>query len=145
MQVVPDGLPCECGQRGCWEQCSSGRAIARVGRAHGDLDGPAVTEAARRGEDWALEAFEDVGGWLGVGLAGLVSALDPQLVIVGGGLSAAGDSPGACPQGVLRPFARQGVPGGAADRFRRARPRRRVHRRCHARPRAHPVDDPREA
>ena len=64
MQVVPDGLPCECGQRGCWEQYSSGRAIARVGRAHGGLDGPAVTEAARAGERWALEAFDEVGaGW----------------------------------------------------------------------------------
>ncbi|MGN6578151.1 MAG: ROK family glucokinase [Nocardioides sp.] len=91
MQVVPDGLPCECGQQGCWEQYSSGRAIARVGRPHGGLDGPAVTDAARAGEGWALEAFEDVGGWLGVGLAGLVSALDPEIVIVGGGLSAAGD------------------------------------------------------
>ena len=91
MQVVPDGLPCECGQRGCWEQYSSGRAIARVGRAHGDLDGPAVTEAARAGEGWALEAFDEVGAWLGVGLAGLASALDPQIVIVGGGLSEAGD------------------------------------------------------
>ena len=91
MQVVPDGLACECGQRGCWEQYSSGRAIARVGRAHGGLDGPGVTEAARAGERWALEAFEDVGAWLGVGLAGLVAALDPQVVIVGGGLSEAGD------------------------------------------------------
>ena len=90
MQVVPDGLACECGQRGCWEQYSSGRAIARVGRAHGGLDGPGVTEAARAGERWALEAFEDVGAWLGVGLAGLVAALDPQVVIVGGGLSEAG-------------------------------------------------------
>ena len=91
MQVVPEGLACECGQRGCWEQYSSGRAIARVGRAHGGLDGPGVTEAARAGERWALEAFEDVGAWLGVGLAGLVAALDPQVVIVGGGLSEAGD------------------------------------------------------
>ena len=91
MQVAPDGLPCECGQRGCWEQYSSGRAIARIGRAHGGLDGPGVTEAARTGERWALEAFDEVGGWLGVGLAGLVSALDPELVIVGGGLSEAGD------------------------------------------------------
>ena len=91
MQVVPDGLACECGQRGCWEQYSSGRAIARVGRAHGGLDGPGVTEAARVGERWALDAFGEVGGWLGVGLAGLVSALDPEIVIVGGGLSEAGD------------------------------------------------------
>ena len=91
MQVVPDGLACECGQRGCWEQYSSGRAIARVGRARGGLDGPSVTEAARAGEGWALDAFEDVGAWLGVGLAGLVAALDPEVVIVGGGLSEAGD------------------------------------------------------
>jgi glucokinase len=91
MQVVPDGLPCECGQRGCWEQYSSGRAIARVGRVHGGLDGPEVTAAARAGERWAVQAFEEVGSWLGVGLAGLVSALDSEIVIIGGGLSDAGD------------------------------------------------------
>ena len=94
MQVVPGGRLCECGQRGCWEQYCSGKALARVALPEGassELTGPDVTRAARAGEPWALDAFEEIGGWLGVGLAGLVSAFDPAVVIVGGGVSDAGD------------------------------------------------------
>ena len=102
MQVVPEGRACECGQAGCWEQYASGRALARAARGRGEghgerqggdgrVSGLDVTAAAGRGEGWALAAFEDVGTWLGVGLAGLASALDPELIIVGGGLSETGE------------------------------------------------------
>ncbi|MBC2933483.1 ROK family protein [Nocardioides sp. zg-1228] len=108
MQVVPDGLTCECGRRGCWEQYSSGNALVRHARAalaagqpsvlhetaDGDLDrvsGPMVTAAAGSGDPVAAQAFASVGDWLGVGTANLVAALDPEVVMVGGGLSAAGD------------------------------------------------------
>jgi glucokinase len=106
MQVVPDGLPCECGGQGCWEQYSSGNALVRRARARlddstmlrelcsGDADqltGPMVTTAAEAGDPVALEAFESVGEWLGIGLANLVAAFDPEVVVVGGGVSAAGD------------------------------------------------------
>lgn len=109
MQVVPDGRDCECGRRGCWEQYSSGNALVRHARAalaepgaagplldlaEGDpalVDGPMVTEAARAGDAVALAAFASVGGWLGTGLANLVAALDPEVVVVGGGVSAADD------------------------------------------------------
>lgn len=107
MQVVPDGSPCECGHRGCWEQYASGNALVRFARARlghepsmlaeacaGDperLTGPMVTAAAADGDLVARQAFSSVGDWLGVGLANLVAAIDPDLVIVGGGVSAAGD------------------------------------------------------
>lgn len=96
MQVAPEGRPCECGQSGCWEQYASGRALVRtsVARDVPGLDrmtGLDVGAAATRGEGWALAAFEDVGTWLGVGLAGLASGFDPELIIVGGGLSETGD------------------------------------------------------
>ncbi|MFW6775678.1 ROK family protein [Nocardioides sp. CPCC 205120] len=106
-QVVPDGEPCECGGRGCWEQYCSGNALvafarARVGREPTLLDdwcggvaerltGPMVTDAAEADDLVALQAFRAVGDWLGVGLANLVAALDPDVVVVGGGVSAAGD------------------------------------------------------
>ncbi|WKN50037.1 ROK family protein [Nocardioides sp. Arc9.136] len=106
-QVVPDGQPCECGGAGCWEQYSSGNALVRFARARigreptmleqlcgGDpstLVGPMVTEAAEQGDLVARQAFASVGDWLGVGLANLVAAFDPELVVVGGGVSAAGD------------------------------------------------------
>jgi glucokinase len=53
--------------------------------------GPALTEAASYGEPVALGAFAEVGRWLGVGLADLVAAFDPDLVLVGGGVSVAGE------------------------------------------------------
>jgi glucokinase len=107
MQVVPDGQPCECGQRGCWEQYASGNALVRFARAQiglepsvlteacgGDPDrltGPMVTDAAVDGDLVARQAFASVGHWLGVGLANLAAALDPHRIVVGGGVSAAGD------------------------------------------------------
>lgn len=107
MQVVPDGRACECGRSGCWEQYSSGNALVRTARtlvaeqpsvlqemSDGNLEritGPMVTAAAEEGDLVARRAFASVGDWLGVGTANLVAALDPGLVVVGGGVSAAGD------------------------------------------------------
>lgn len=107
MQVVPEGLACQCGGRGCWEQYASGSALVRYARdgmgtmpsvleelCAGNpafLTGPMVTEAAESGDLLARDAFTHVGEWLGVGLANLVAAFDPACVVVGGGVSAAGD------------------------------------------------------
>lgn len=92
-RVVPDGRECECGLRGCWEQYSSGRALERVARAAvgSSLEGPRLADRARSGDPATRQAFTTVGTWLGVGIAGLVSALDPEAVVLGGGVSAAGD------------------------------------------------------
>lgn len=107
MQVVPGGHRCECGGRGCWEQYSSGNALVRSARArmgeqpsvleeatgsNPDLvTGPMVTAAAEDGDLVARQAFASVGDWLGVGVANLVAAFDPEVVVIGGGVSAAGD------------------------------------------------------
>jgi glucokinase len=109
MQVVPDGRACECGNTGCWEQYSSGNTLVRSARqavterspeaerlrwlVEDDPDrvtGPLVTQAARDGDLAALEAFGEIGDWLGVGLAGLAAAFDPELLVVGGGVADAG-------------------------------------------------------
>ena len=107
MQVVPDGQVCECGGHGCWEQYSSGNALVRYARARIGVEptvltelcsgrpellvGAMVTAAAEDGDPVACEAFHTVGDWLGIGLANLVAAFDPEVVVVGGGVSAAGD------------------------------------------------------
>lgn len=107
MQVTPGGHACECGGRGCWEQYSSGNALVRLARdeigrtptlldelCDGDPDrltGAMVSRAAEDGDLVARQAFASVGDWLGVGAANLVAALDPEVVVVGGGVSAAGD------------------------------------------------------
>ncbi|HWU20988.1 MAG TPA: ROK family protein, partial [Nocardioides sp.] len=93
MQVVPDGLSCECGLKGCWEQYCSGRALERVVRvAVGrHLEGREVARMARAGDGTARQAIATIGTWLGVGAAGLVSAFDPELVVIGGGVADVGD------------------------------------------------------
>jgi glucokinase len=92
MQVVPGGRPCECGGTGCWEQYCSGKALARFAKEAGsELSGPALTEAAHAGDAVAMGAFTEVGRWLGTGVANVVAALDPELVVIGGGVSAAGE------------------------------------------------------
>jgi glucokinase len=110
IQVVPDGHRCECGNRGCWEQYASGNALVRDARellvagsplAHrldelvgGDvaaLTGPVVTRAAREGDPLSVQLIGEIGAWLGVGLAGMAAAFDPGCIIVGGGVSEAGE------------------------------------------------------
>jgi glucokinase len=62
--------------------------------AHHDIsaiNGPLVTQAARLGDAAATDAFAQVGYWLGQGLADLVQILDPQVLVVGGGVIDAGD------------------------------------------------------
>jgi glucokinase len=109
LRVVPDGLPCGCGDRGCWEQYCSGKALLREAKAAawrdpaaakrllelGDgtpdgLVGPEVTQAAQEGDAAAIAAFTAVGHWLGRGLADVVFSLDPGRIVVGGGVAEAG-------------------------------------------------------
>jgi glucokinase len=108
MRVVPDGILCGCGNRGCFEMYASGsalvreaRAAARAGsllaadlldRAGGDPDaitGPLVTAAAREGDAFAVEQLASLGRWLGEGIASLAAVLDPAVVVIGGGVSEA--------------------------------------------------------
>lgn len=91
--VQRDGRPCPCGSRGCWEQYGSGRALLRAAEEAGyDVPhGAAITAAAQAGDERARAVLSDIGAWIGVGIAGLVAVLDPEVVVVGGGVSAAGD------------------------------------------------------
>jgi glucokinase len=62
-----------------------------VGGDPDKISGPDVTAAAIRGEPTSVELLTDVGTWLGQGIANLAAALDPEVVVIGGGVSAAGD------------------------------------------------------
>jgi glucokinase len=108
--VVADGHLCGCGNRGCWEQYASGRALLRNTRelaeaaperlrrlvelAGGDpgvIDGRDITAVAAEGDPAATECLREVGHWLGEGMASLAAVLDPGCFVVGGGVSDAGD------------------------------------------------------
>lgn len=100
-----DGEPGSSGIDGELENYASGSAMDRMAqRAHaaGRFDGTSlagpqapdgeqVTEAARDGEAPALEILATMGRYLGIGAAAFVNALDPELIVVGGGVAAAGD------------------------------------------------------
>ncbi len=109
MTVVPDGLLCACGNRGCLEMYASGRALARQARelaasspmaaarmlaiagSVDGLSGPVVTAAAAEGDPAALSICTDMGRWLGRGLANIAAVIDPGMFVIGGGVSAAGE------------------------------------------------------
>lgn len=56
-----------------------------------DITGPMITELARDGDAMCIELLQDIGQWLGVGIANLAAALDPSCFVIGGGVSAADD------------------------------------------------------
>jgi glucokinase len=109
MVVDMDGRPCQgnCPNWGCLESVASGTALVReaslavarrpdtaLGRAlegGRELTGPMVTEMAQAGDPVARGAIEAIGRALGVGIANLVNIFCPQVVVIGGGVSAAGD------------------------------------------------------
>ncbi len=108
MVVDPAGPPCPCGRNGCWERYASGgglgvlaREAARAGRLPGvvarsggepgRVRGEDVTAAALAGDADARHVVELMGWWVGFGLANLTGALDPECIVLGGGLVAAGE------------------------------------------------------
>lgn len=110
MRVVPSGLLCGCGADGCWEQYASGSALVRSARnaivrephrarrlldlaagQPGGLSGAHVTCAAQMGDPLGVDLLAHLGRWLGVGAASLAAILDPDVIVVGGGVSAAGE------------------------------------------------------
>jgi predicted NBD/HSP70 family sugar kinase len=88
MVVNPNGRPCSCGSRGCWETEIGEHALLRAA----DRDGTgregilAVVDAATRGDAMAQSAVRQVADWLGFGVANLVNIFNPETVIFGGTL-----------------------------------------------------------
>jgi len=110
LAMVPDGVRCGCGNLGCLESYASGSALVRVTRelalarpdesqalverAGGDparIDGRMVTELAQQGDAFSVGRLAELGHWIGRGIASLTAVLDPEVVVVGGGVAEAGD------------------------------------------------------
>lgn len=106
--VDPDGPVCGCGRRGCWERLASGsalgeqaRAAVQAGRGQALLDAASTTRAAEvsgehavaaaaAGHPEGLAVMQGFARWVALGLAGFVNALDPAVVVIGGGVVEAG-------------------------------------------------------
>ncbi|MFC7466040.1 ROK family glucokinase [Brachybacterium sp. GCM10030252] len=110
MTAVPDGQWCGCGRKGCLEQYTAGTALVRTakrrasagdpllgplvqaaGGARKEIDGPLITRLAQQGDPGAQELIAEIGTWLGTGMASISALLDPEVIVVGGGVAAAGD------------------------------------------------------
>ncbi|MEW6573125.1 MAG: ROK family protein [Bacillota bacterium] len=101
--VFPDGPECHCGNRGCLEALASGTAVAREARkliAHGAgrvilsmadgkpeaITAKTVSFAAAQGDAEAQELLDSAARWLGVGVAAVLNLLNPEMVVLGGGM-----------------------------------------------------------
>ncbi|MEX2323836.1 MAG: ROK family protein [Acidimicrobiia bacterium] len=83
--------PCQCGLLGCWEAVASGTALDRAAAAllGGDATGEDLAAIAET-DDAARQALTGVARWFGVGLGALVNLLDPDVIVVGGGVAGIG-------------------------------------------------------
>ena len=92
------GVACTCGSRGCLEVFASATAIVRMTREasprypdsilHGrdDLTAAMIFDAGKQGDELALEIFRRMGVYLGIGLANLINILNPEMIVIGGGV-----------------------------------------------------------
>ena len=108
MVIDDEGPQCNCGNKGCWETLASGTALSREARhrikegaatsilkyAGGNVErinAEAIHEAAQTGDKLANELIARTAYYLGVGLANLINIFNPEVIIIGGGLSNIGD------------------------------------------------------
>jgi glucokinase len=94
MCVEPDGHPCKCGSNGCIEQYASATAIKRMAEENGlgSIDSFEVYKAAQSGDKSAQAVFKKMGRLLGIHLGSLANALNPEMIVIGGGAAAAWDA-----------------------------------------------------
>jgi glucokinase len=107
LTVNLDGPPCNCGSFGCLEAYAAAPAIvARAQKAVragaetaltqvnklGDITVPLIAQAAAKGDPLASQIMQETGRYIGAGLAGLVNVLNPERIVIGGGVAQAGDS-----------------------------------------------------
>lgn len=105
--IVPGGERCTCGKRGCVMAYASGLALSRIacerilageptrlrdscGSAPAYVSGEAIAEAAQSGDPLARELIQTAGKYFGMSLANIIEALNPELIVIGGGLSRIG-------------------------------------------------------
>lgn len=97
--LVPGGMPCNCGKKGCAEQYISGTALHRRGRESVDKIYPSahdLIKGAEAGEEEALRVLEEFVSDLAVVIVNIGITLDPDAVIVGGDSSTPAMSGGLC-------------------------------------------------
>ncbi len=147
MTIQADGPPCTCGGNGCWETLASGTALTRDAKqqlsageaslmldyADGDIgrvDAPLIHRAALAGDRLANELIVLAGYYVGIGLANIINIFNPELIVLGGGLTNLGTCCWRLPTGwpgnmptrrpikrCVSPWRRSGTRSGCAARW----------------------------
>jgi predicted NBD/HSP70 family sugar kinase len=116
--LYPDGRPCVCGSRGCWEEYASGRALERLYRERKRSSEPTraeeIVRLARGGDAIAVGTLNEIAVYVGLGFVNLRQAFDPEMIIVGNYLA---DSWDLISDGVWKVL-RERVPSRHLDRLR---------------------------
>ena len=86
--IDPDGPPCNCGNRGCLEAFAR---ADRIAAACGTATAEEAVRAAAAGDARSTHGLADVGRYLGIGIANMITVLSPDKVVLGGGVAAAGE------------------------------------------------------
>lgn len=98
MTLVPDGRKCGCGNSGCLEMYASSRGIVMsyrdaappgTGNGEGSITSADIYRAANDGDPRAVQVMQDMGRYLGIGIANLINILNPAMVVIGGGVKEA--------------------------------------------------------
>jgi glucokinase len=93
--IEPGGRPCACGSQGCLETRVSATGIVQTARernvAGNDTTAESLYESAINGDRTAREIFEETGRYLGIACSNLINLLNPEAIVVGGGVMASGD------------------------------------------------------
>lgn len=92
--LVKDGEKCNCGRRGCWERYASVSALVRQTKAagfKGDVNGRTVFERSLVGDEDAKKVLERWLEYVGEGVCDMVNIFQPELIVIGGGVSREGD------------------------------------------------------
>ena len=91
MIIEYDGKRCSCGCKGCWEEYVSKRAFERESKIllGKKMEPKEIYLLAKNGNEIAIRIFNKIGKFIGVGLANIVKILDPELIVIGGGISKA--------------------------------------------------------
>lgn len=102
IQVEPEGPPCNCGNRGCLERYIGKDGLVRFAKLAmrgkrsalaqiREMTPADIADAAKRGDEVAKKVWEKAGCYLGLGMVGIVNLLNPDVIVVGGGIGNAGN------------------------------------------------------
>ncbi|CAG7647601.1 ROK family protein [Paenibacillus allorhizosphaerae] len=92
ISIQYDGKPCRCGNAGCWELYASENALLEQARAvmpGGDVSVETLIRLAEEGDLAAIECFERLGRYLGIGIVNIINSFNPELIVIGGRLAEA--------------------------------------------------------